>query len=269
MLNKRKHRWNIDQKILVILAVMFGLLSFCLNAQSTEGMNTTQALYPPTNLSGELIYNTVSLTWEAPISDANLLGYRIYRNEIAITSIINSLVYFDVEIENQNLYIYHVVAVYPTGVSEYSNLVEITVIYPPNNLTFGFSGNNIILNWEAPLTIHGESEVFSTQQYRVYRDGVLISMEQIYELTFTDVNVANGIYIYGVSAVYSLGESIPVTVSVKSVNPILEIHPMSKVFNNTAIFLSSEPQAFTITNIGGGNTTIESINLSGTDIYHF
>jgi len=51
--------------------------------------------------------------------------------------------------------------------------------------------------------------------YKVYRNGTLISTINNPAITdYTDLDLANGLYTYGVTALYTTGESVPATVSV-------------------------------------------------------
>jgi hypothetical protein len=50
--------------------------------------------------------------------------------------------------------------------------------------------------------------------YKVYRNGTLINtISDPNVTTYADIDLANGTYTYGVSSVYSTGESVPATVS--------------------------------------------------------
>jgi subtilisin family serine protease len=78
----------------------------------------------------------------------------------------------------------------------------------PLNLTHTASGQNVTLNWQAPLNTMG------LQGYRIYRDGTLLTPSAISALTYTDVNAPNGIYTYTVTSVYSNGGTASVSTSV-------------------------------------------------------
>lgn len=78
----------------------------------------------------------------------------------------------------------------------------------PLNLTYTASGQNVILNWQAPLNTTG------LQGYRIYRENMLITPSNLSSLTYTETNVPNGIYTYTVTSVYSNGETASVSTSV-------------------------------------------------------
>ena len=80
----------------------------------------------------------------------------------------------------------------------------VNCLEPVQNLKAEVDNNNVILTWEAPRTMTG---------YQVLRNGEVIGETE--ELTYTDVNVPNGEYEYGVRAKYNGGESETVMVTVK------------------------------------------------------
>lgn len=74
---------------------------------------------------------------------------------------------------------------------------------------------------DAPLALFYNAEARQRQLdravtgYKVYRDGTLINtIGDPSTTTFTDMDLPNGTYVYGVSAVHTIGESDPVTVNV-------------------------------------------------------
>ncbi len=74
------------------------------------------------------------------------------------------------------------------------------VLDPPSGLEAVVSGNDVALSWEAPVT----KELLG---YNIYRNNVQVNTDVITETTYTDEGVTAGTHFYGVSAVYSNGES--------------------------------------------------------------
>ncbi|MDO9578003.1 MAG: carboxypeptidase regulatory-like domain-containing protein [Candidatus Cloacimonadales bacterium] len=80
----------------------------------------------PQNLEAEVIEeNNVQLTWEAPATRDILLAYNVYRNGYLIVSVLEEE-FLDLNLVN-GIYEYFVTAVYDTGESFPSNLVEIEI----------------------------------------------------------------------------------------------------------------------------------------------
>ena len=98
----------------------------------------------PYNLTAEVTDNNVELNWEMPVervvspaspdskhqnrNNRNQTGYKIYRDaeEISAINNIDVFTYTDNELENGD-YEYYIIAVYETGESESSDIVEVTV----------------------------------------------------------------------------------------------------------------------------------------------
>ena len=172
----------------------------------------TSTFNAPQSLIAEPGDSVVNLFWQAaiPQSTATLVGYKVYRNELAISDIISVLEYQDVNVVNNNTYTYYVTAIYenPTGESDPSNSVsaipEFTII-PPTNLTANvFEEDNVILNWDAALSL-------GVIGYNIYRDDLLLTETPIIETEYTDAErPLDTMYSYAVTAVFSAGESTPI-----------------------------------------------------------
>jgi hypothetical protein len=67
--------------------------------------------------------------------------------------------------------------------------------------------------------------------YNLYRDGQLLNTEPANNATYTDTGLEAGVYIYGVTAVYAEGESLPVERTVQVGGPALSISPV--IINET------------------------------------
>ena len=78
---------------------------------------------------------------------------------------------------------------------------------PVTNLQGNEIDGNVTLTWTAP----DHAEVLG---YKIYRDGALqFTINNKTTTTYTQIGVANGTYVYGVSAFYEVSESAPVTTS--------------------------------------------------------
>lgn len=72
------------------------------------------------------------------------------------------------------------------------------------NLSYSVFNYNVTLTWSAPAR--------DDVSYRITRNGVIVGETE--NLTYTDVVDVIGTYIYGVTAVYSDGVSLPVTITI-------------------------------------------------------
>jgi len=167
---------------------------------------TLIGLDPPENLIAEIIdfNSSIILTWGtttysekgyfANDNSRDLMGYNVYW-EGNFEANIQDLMYQFEGPFGPGIYEIGVEAVYDEGVSE---LVEIdieVILYPVENLDAVSSGDDIVLNWDAPM--RGISE------YKIYRDGTEINTTT--ETTYTDLSVFTGQYIYEVSVIYDGG----------------------------------------------------------------
>jgi hypothetical protein len=94
---------------------------------------------PPVNLAGEAEEDSIILIWESPQGipeTMTLAGYKVYRDSLAITGVIETTQYTDTNISLNNTYRYFVTAVYvnPDGESIPSN-EEIINYVSENDLT--------------------------------------------------------------------------------------------------------------------------------------
>ncbi|MDZ4182095.1 MAG: fibronectin type III domain-containing protein, partial [Candidatus Cloacimonadaceae bacterium] len=174
-----------------------------------------EVLYQPTALSYIVIEDSVHLSWmAAPNSARALIGYNVYRDGVLI-ALETSTNYSDTNLSN-GVYQYYVTALYGSGESLPSNTVTATVevLYPPMNLTYSVSDDDVTLYWNAAATSGGMRNFLG---YKVYRDGLLIT--QTMSLSYADNNLSNGTYQYYVIALYDSGESDPTN----TVNVLVEV----------------------------------------------
>jgi len=170
-----------------------------------EAMAFVEVLYPATNLSYQVINDSVVLAWTAaPNSNRALQNYNIYRDDSLLAQTTDT-VYTDAGLAN-GIYTYYVKANYITGESVPTNSVTATVevLYPPTQLTYSVSDDDVSLYWQAAATSGGLRNLLG---YKIYRDGSFLT--QIAGLTYTDAALTNGTYSYYVTALYDSGESTP------------------------------------------------------------
>ena len=145
----------------------FGTHTYSVTAYFSEGesspatvqANVVPVFNPPQNLIATAGDEIVNLVWQIPAggSTGTVEGYRVYRNNTAITEIITGLTYIDIDVVNNTTYTYHVRAIYTDikGVSAPSNSVSATprppVFNPPRSLQ-ALAGNAVVhLSWGQPL----------------------------------------------------------------------------------------------------------------------
>jgi len=96
----------------------------------------------------------VVLTWIAPLvyDNETLLGYRIYRNNVALPGTVTGLTFKDTDVVNNSIYTYFVRAIYETGQSVPSNSVTVMPINPDlrpaRNLAATAEGREVTLTWD-------------------------------------------------------------------------------------------------------------------------
>ncbi|HRY84198.1 MAG TPA: hypothetical protein P5533_06150, partial [Candidatus Cloacimonadota bacterium] len=172
-----------------------------------------EVYYPATALNAVVSGDDVALSWTAAVNSGGLRdiqGYKVYRDNAEIAQVMGTS-YNDPNLAN-GIYNYYVTAIYSTGTSAASNLATavIELLYPPSDLTYQTSDDNVLLSWTSAATSGGLRGFLG---YNIYRDGALLATSNL--PAFTDANLANGTYEYYVKANYSTGESTPTnTVSV-------------------------------------------------------
>ncbi|MFW9889018.1 MAG: fibronectin type III domain-containing protein, partial [Candidatus Thorarchaeota archaeon] len=176
---------------------------------------------PPVNLTAiESVDQNVILLWERPEHDGNsdVISYRVYRNTTAgvFDTMLGSTTYeyfIDTSALSDITYHYIVTAVNSYGESFASNEINITMVTPtyrpdaPFNLNAIVAGNEVQLNWSAPLNDGGAS--IST--YHIYRrafDESYSELNSVASTSFNDSSAIEGVlYYYKVTAENAVGES--------------------------------------------------------------
>lgn len=97
---------------------------------------------PPTNLTADVVDQTVTLNWTAPENlGSSFLGYNVWRNSVVIAPLVAETTYVDANLPS-GAFVYMVTAVYENGESQPSNSVEVEI-------TGGGTVTNIVLDFEA------------------------------------------------------------------------------------------------------------------------
>ncbi len=178
-----------------------------LESTPSNSINLEVNLDPTTiQLFGEALGNDVELSWNilnAPPS-GELIHYEIYRNSALLAESMTPI-YTDNDLPNA-YYEYTVRAIYNwygTYTTAMSNSVVTTIDlpYPPEGLQYSVDQNNVSLTWQ-PV-----SSLQSPVSYRVYRNGVALSQNDVAE--YHDLGLANGSYSYYVTTLFGNEESLP------------------------------------------------------------
>ena len=158
----------------------------------------------PVELSGSASGNTATISWKAPVNiDGTLIGYNVYRDGGKIGQTLPTVKqYIDEGLAN-GTYIYQVSAKYEHCQESELTAGQIVVIFVPQfcekpvELSGSASGNTATITWKAPVNIDG-----TLIGYNVYRDGGKIGETLPTVKQYTDEGLANGTYVYQVSAKY-------------------------------------------------------------------
>ncbi|MDD3097391.1 MAG: C10 family peptidase, partial [Candidatus Cloacimonetes bacterium] len=170
----------------------------------------TTPLGAPLNLGGQTVNgNDINLNWELPDPPSpGLTGFRIYRNNAEIAQFANPTMtaYSDPNLPNGE-YSYYLRALYSSGVSNPSNVLnlEVEVPYAPRNLSASVAGpTSILLSWQAPPLLRNRALL----GFYLYRDGLVCAEIENPEATsYVDEGLSEGAYYYHVSALYDGAES--------------------------------------------------------------
>ena len=114
----------------------------------------TDVMNPPTNFTATLNGNDVHLAWTAPAATRSLLGYKIYKDAVLLSTISNpaTLAYDDNDLA-PGTYAYTIIAYYDGGDSVPAGPASVTILppmLPPANLTATVTGNDVALDWDNP-----------------------------------------------------------------------------------------------------------------------
>ncbi|MGC9362207.1 MAG: choice-of-anchor J domain-containing protein, partial [Candidatus Syntrophosphaera sp.] len=94
--------------------------------------------------------------------------------------------------------------------------VWVEQLNPPTDLAATVDGNDVHLTWSPPLPSR------ALLGYKVYRNGDLIAtIDDPDSLAYDDIGLTSGFYSYGVSAVYTSGESVQAGPVLADVDPVI------------------------------------------------
>ena len=162
---------------------------------------------PPQTLAvTQTVPAQLDTTWTAPADDGStggITGYKVYRDGVIQATLGNVLAYNDTTIAAGTQYTYTVTALNAAGESTISNGIVITSWALPDAPTGATAsgGIPIVVSWNAPNSDRPVTD------YKVYRDGSLLTTVTAPTLTYSDSSVTpNTTYSYTISAVSSVGE---------------------------------------------------------------
>jgi hypothetical protein len=172
----------------------------------TSASAGTVSSAPQTLAVTQTIPAQLDTTWAAPADDGStggITGYKVYRDGAVKATLGNVLSYNDATIAAGTQYTYTVTALNAAGESAVSNGIVITswaVPDAPTGVTAS-GGIPIVVSWNAPNSDRPITD------YKVYRDGSLLTTVSAPTLTYSDSNVIpNTTYAYTISAVSAVGE---------------------------------------------------------------
>jgi len=172
----------------------------------TSASAGTVSSAPQTLAVTQTIPAQLDTTWAAPADDGStggITGYKVYRDGAVKATLGNVLSYNDATIAAGTQYTYTVTALNAAGESAVSNGIVITSWAVPDAPTGATAsgGIPIVVSWNAPNSDRPITD------YKVYRDGSLLTTVSAPTLTYSDSNVTpNTTYAYTISAVSAVGE---------------------------------------------------------------
>jgi hypothetical protein len=133
---------------------------------TSDNLTPPEGLYPPTNLSSEILYEGISLSWDAPSSTTRaLVGYNVYRDKTCINpELITTTSFLDhsVFLTFEQTYAYKVSALYsgPMGESADNDSITVTFIeVDPPIISDSFEEyNDFSSSFGGWITIDGDGE---------------------------------------------------------------------------------------------------------------
>ncbi len=184
-----------------VAAIYQGIESQLSEIESIE----IEYLYPPRNFTVEVDSDTAQLTWQIPAiqggANRAFMGYKIYQNNNLIHEITNTnTTSYSVNNLDNGTHIFGIQAEYTSGLSEMIEVqAYVEVLYPPMNLSYDLSDNNVTLTWESGDNSRGFI------QYIIYKNGNEYATTT--STSFLDENLINGSYEYAIVAEYTTGQS--------------------------------------------------------------
>ena len=169
-----------------------GVISFTTRGKELY-LNTIKYLKTiPRNFTKNVTLNDVALSWDAV---TGAVGYNVYRGAVLIGNAITTTTLNDENLAD-GTYNYTVEAVsagFKSGTSSVQAVVD-TELDKPANLIAAVNVDTVRLSWDAVAGAVG---------YNIYRNSILVG-DSILVANYTDADVADGTYIYGVTAINGL-----------------------------------------------------------------
>ncbi|HAQ06123.1 MAG TPA: hypothetical protein DCR24_00760, partial [Bacillus bacterium] len=192
--------------------------------------NNAGSMLPPANLAyANPSPEDVKLTWNAVYGATGYNVYEIQEGQLVLlgTTKTNSYNLNDLQ---EGSYSYTVSTLNGEVQSGPSAPITVDVVYPsmvsPTNLTHKIqNGNDIVLNWTAAK--YAENYLI----YEVLENGEYKLLSKLTSTSYTNTNVAAGVYTYAVSASNQFfGQSVPTDpISVEVVHPVM-VKPLNPAF---------------------------------------
>lgn len=161
----------------------------------------------PLNLTYQLYNRNVELKWDAPTSNADIVGYKIFQNQIEIGTT-NNTAYNVTALESDKVYYFTVKAYNAAGVlSEASNEISVTIgigndteppTVPINTTASAITVTSVNLSWDP------SSDNVGVVGYKIFRDSIEVGTTA--ETSYTDINLTQGSsYVYNIKAYDAAG----------------------------------------------------------------
>jgi hypothetical protein len=210
-------------------------------------------LYPRVeNVEAVQAGNSITVTWEAP-AEGTPDGYNIYRGGNKLNEAPLTATTFTEGNITEGIYAYRVIAVYGTKES-FAEMSNVICFFLTCEMPAGLTGNAV--EKTATLTWTKLEGIDELSGYNIFRDGEKLNAQPLTVTEYNDEELANGTYIYQISAVYALScteseltEGVEVKIDDVGINELQT--------DSYSIF----------PNPTNGNVTIEGKGLSSVEIY--
>ena len=174
---------------------------------SPLSVTTGEAPSAPLNLTYQLYNRNVELKWDAPTSNAYIVGYKIFQNQIEIGTT-NNTAYNITNLESDTVYYFTVKAYNAAGVlSEASNEISVSIgigndteppTVPINTTASAITVTSVNLSWDP------SSDNVGVVGYKIFRDSIEVGTTA--ETSYTDINLTQGSsYVYNIKAYDAAG----------------------------------------------------------------
>ncbi len=167
----------------------------------------------PTQLQATPGDQQMTLAWSAPTGTPAPIAYLVWRDAYPVAQVADTTSWTDTGLINGQSYKYSVTALYGDGIHTsvtqiITAIPAIPANLPPTDVTATVADNDVTISWTAPAA--KDRMLIS---YNIYRDNVLYAQLPAAFTSYTDYDLPNGDYLYGVQAVHDSGESGIVTVN--------------------------------------------------------